>query len=95
MFFNYKDKLEYGYDHFIYFVYQFKNLKVLKCKIYEDEPCSWEFQQDDYMGAGSMHGGSELININQIILKVILQSLKLYSIDSLKDVKFGLDLLEL
>lgn len=69
MFFNYKDKLEYGYDHFIYFVYQFKNLKVLKCKIYEDEPCSWEFQQDDYMGAGSMHGGSELININQIILE--------------------------
>ncbi|RCK64431.1 Beta-mannosyltransferase 1 [Candida viswanathii] len=67
MFFNNQERLQYGYDNYIYFVYQFKNLKILKCPIYEDEPCSWEFEANEYMGAGELHGGSELINVNTIL----------------------------
>lgn len=69
MFFNHQEKLEYGYDNYVYFVYQFKNLKILKCPIYDDAPCTWEYEQDDYMGAGLLHGGSELINVYDVLEK--------------------------
>lgn len=46
-----------------------KNLKILKCSILNDndDDCEWEFQMDDYEDAGVLHGGTELININQLL----------------------------
>ena len=32
-----------------------------------DDDCEWEFQMDDYEDAGVLHGGTELININQLL----------------------------
>ncbi|RCK57545.1 Beta-mannosyltransferase 1 [Candida viswanathii] len=67
LFVNHQERLEYGYDNYMYFVYQFRNLKILKCPIYEDESCTWEYQADEKMGSGLLHGGSELININKLL----------------------------
>ncbi|CAX42000.1 conserved hypothetical protein [Candida dubliniensis CD36] len=84
LFLNHQEKLIDGYHSFIYFIYQFKNLKILKCPITttttnnnkendndndNDNGCQWEYQihDDNKFDSGYLHGGTELININEIL----------------------------
>lgn len=69
LFINYNQRLNQGFDSHVYFANQLKNLKILKCSILNDndDDCEWEFQMDDYEDAGVLHGGTELININQLL----------------------------
>ncbi|KAL6453127.1 BMT1 Beta-mannosyltransferase 1 [Candida maltosa Xu316] len=69
LFINHEERQKHGFDVNLYFVYQLKNLKVLKCSIYEDTECEWEYEADDYDGSGVLHGGTELVNINQVLSK--------------------------
>lgn len=65
---NNQDRLTFGYDKYIYFVYQFLNLKILKCSLQDDDTtCEWEYKANESKEVGLFHGGTELININQII----------------------------
>ena len=79
---NHQEKLNHGYHSFIYFIYQFKDLKILKCPLSSsttkknndgddrfDSGCQWEYQinDDDNFGSGYLHGGTELINVNELL----------------------------
>ena len=95
LFLNHQEKLIDGYHSFIYFIYQFKNLKILKCPITtttttttttnnkendndndNDNGCQWEYQihDDNKFDSGYLHGGTELININEILENYLLTS---------------------
>lgn len=82
LFLNHQEKLNHGYHSFIYFIYQFKDLKILKCPLSSsttkknndgddrfDSGCQWEYQinDDDNFGSGYLHGGTELINVNELL----------------------------
>ncbi|KAL6453549.1 RHD1 Beta-mannosyltransferase 2 [Candida maltosa Xu316] len=66
-FINFKSRKEDGYDSHLYFMYQFENLKILKCSLLDEEDCVWEYQANDKSGAGKLRGGTELVNINQLL----------------------------
>ncbi|RCK57902.1 Beta-mannosyltransferase 1 [Candida viswanathii] len=80
LFLNYQERLVDGYDAYLYFVYQIKDTKILKCALYEDKPCEWEFESNDYTASGKLHGGTELINVNQVLAQYDYPQL-----DSLKE----------
>ncbi|RCK57901.1 Beta-mannosyltransferase 1 [Candida viswanathii] len=67
LFLNYDERREQGYDSNVHFIYQFKDTKILKCSMYDDEVCKWEFETNEHTGSGKFHGGTELININQLL----------------------------
>ncbi|RCK64727.1 Beta-mannosyltransferase 1 [Candida viswanathii] len=63
-----EERAMFGYDKHFYFVYLFENLKVLKCPIDEEEVvCEWAYKANDVNKVGLFHGGTELVNINQML----------------------------
>ena len=66
-FINYQQRLQQGFDSHVYFMYQFQDLKILKCSLLDEEDCVWEYQFNDKNGAGRLRGGTELVNINQLL----------------------------
>lgn len=76
LFLNYEERQDQGFDSHLYFIYQFKDTKILKCSLYDDKPCEWEYQVNDYTGSGTFHGGTELISINRILDEHKLPELK-------------------
>ena len=79
LFLDYEMRKEKGFDTHLYFIYQFKDTKILKCSLYDEDNCEWEYEVNDYMGSGSFHGGTELVSINRI-----LDEHKLPELDDLK-----------
>lgn len=71
---SFDDRKEHGYDKYMYFVYRWSKLEILKCNldnfIEGTSPCLFEYQRkidlskDD---VGPLRGGTELINVRQII----------------------------
>ena len=54
---NNQDRLTFGYDKYIYFVYQFLNLKILKCSLQDDDTtCEWEYKANESKEVGLFHG---------------------------------------
>ena len=48
-FINYQQRLQQGFDSHVYFMYQFQDLKILKCSLLDEEDCVWEYQFNDKM----------------------------------------------
>ncbi|KAK6465644.1 hypothetical protein DFJ63DRAFT_333062 [Scheffersomyces coipomensis] len=91
---SYYDRVKYGYDKYIYFIYKWEDIQVLKCKlsnindIYTSD-CKLDYslnKKDNGDSIGSLRGGSQLINLNQLLddykyqssnmnLKVILDNI--------------------
>lgn len=74
--FNYRERERYGYDKYIYFVYRWSNLEILKCNLdnfFEGtSSCAYDYKRkldsskDD---VGPLRGGTEMINIRDIVPK--------------------------
>ncbi|KAK6198193.1 uncharacterized protein RJT21DRAFT_328 [Scheffersomyces amazonensis] len=72
---SYYDRQQYGFDKYIYFIYKWEDLQVLKCKlsnineIYSSD-CVLDYtlnKKDDGHSIGALRGGSQLININSLL----------------------------
>lgn len=67
-----KEREENGHDKFVYFVYRWSSLEILKCNI-ADNPgecvCEYKLNEDLSLTSdvGALRGGTELININELL----------------------------
>ncbi|KAI5958966.1 BMT1 [Candida pseudojiufengensis] len=57
-----------GIDKSINFIYQFKNLKILKC-FWDKELCEWEYLMNKKNLISEFRGGTQLYNIREILDK--------------------------
>ncbi|KAI5951802.1 hypothetical protein KGF54_004877 [Candida jiufengensis] len=58
-----------GYDKSINLIYQFKNLKILKCYFHK-EYCEWEYMMNEIKTINEFRGGTQLINLRTILEKI-------------------------
>ena len=67
------DRDVYGYDKYIYFVYRWSNLEILRCNLDSfvegTSACNYEYKRKQDLSkddVGPLRGGTEMINIRQI-----------------------------
>lgn len=66
-FVDYKERVQKGYDDSLKFVYQFKDLRILRC-LFDKETCEWEYElQKNKLSISPFRGGTELISLSQIL----------------------------
>ncbi|RLV96098.1 Beta-mannosyltransferase 8 [Spathaspora sp. JA1] len=67
--FSSTDREQYGYDKYMYIVYQWSNLEILKCPLTEGYfKCKTIFQQGKGSQAiGNFRGGTPMVNINTLL----------------------------
>ncbi|KAI5951803.1 hypothetical protein KGF54_004878 [Candida jiufengensis] len=58
-----------GYDNSINLIYQFQNLKIIKCYFHE-ECCEWEYKMNEDTDLNAFRGGTQLINLKTILGKI-------------------------
>lgn len=60
-----------GYDKFLYLVYQWKNLEIMKCPLVDNVDsvifCTMEYRLPGLNNVGPLRGGTELVNVNQFL----------------------------
>ena len=60
-----------GYDKFLYLIYQWKNLEIMKCPIVDNVDsvifCTMEYRLSDLNNVGALRGGTELVNVKQFL----------------------------
>ncbi|CAK9440352.1 uncharacterized protein LODBEIA_P44520 [Lodderomyces beijingensis] len=67
-FVNFKERQLLGYDSNLYFVYQFQDLRILKCSLAEeDEKCEWEYEVRNVVSISEFRGGTELMSVSQFV----------------------------
>lgn len=68
-FVNHEERTQYGYDRYIYFVYRWSSLEILKCDL--KGICVFEYKLDlDLrmdLDVGDLRGGTQMVNINQLL----------------------------
>jgi beta-1,2-mannosyltransferase len=94
-FINFSDRQQFQHDRYLYFVYRWKNIEVLKCPLSNTgDPsislCEYEYRMDDGMDknspVGELRGGTQMINVNDLLYSYsdsIPEAKKLY--ESIKD----------
>ena len=65
-FISYTDRLHSGQDEHIYFIYQYKDLRILKCS-FESDLCEWTFQLTDSPNISQLRGGTQFMSITQFL----------------------------
>lgn len=79
---DFKDRQEYNHDKYIYFIYRWSDLEILKCEltgiIGSASNCEFVYRMNDQLAnsapVGALRGGTELININSFVEEYNLQS---------------------
>lgn len=70
---SFNDKKARGYDEFIYFIYEWSNLKILKCNLSKIigsvSYCDFDYQLDigSTREVGPLRGGTLLVNVNELL----------------------------
>jgi beta-1,2-mannosyltransferase len=94
-FIRFSDRQQFQHDRYLYFVYRWKNIEVLKCPLSNTgDPsislCEYEYRMDDGMDknspVGELRGGTQMINVNDLLYSYsdsIPEAKKLY--ESIKD----------
>lgn len=79
---DFSDRKQYNHDKYVYFVYRWSDLEVLKCQldgiVGSTSNCEFAYRMNDQLGGGSpvgaLRGGTEMININSYIQDYNLES---------------------
>lgn len=79
---SYEDQKLYNHDKYLYLVYKWSNLEVLKCPISDIDDilisnCEYEYRMksdSNEGGVGAFRGGTEMININSLLYQSSVKS---------------------
>ena len=75
-FIRFSDRQQFQHDRYLYFVYRWKNIEILKCPLSNTGDrslsiCEYEYRMDDQMDrnspVGELRGGTQMINVNDLL----------------------------
>lgn len=71
-FIDFEERTQLGYDKYIYFVYRWSDLEILKCELQQDtSKCNFIYRMnkelDGEAPVGPLRGGTEMINVNSLV----------------------------
>ena len=75
-FIRFSDRQQFQHDRYLYFVYRWKNIEILKCPLSNTGDsslslCEYEYRMDDEMDkdspVGELRGGTQMVNVNDLL----------------------------
>ncbi|CAH6719005.1 beta-mannosyltransferase 6 [[Candida] jaroonii] len=71
---KYEERKDYGYDRYVYFIYRWSNLEILRCNLNSftegTSSCDYEYKRlldSSKDEVGPLRGGTEMINLRDIV----------------------------
>ncbi|RCK67382.1 Beta-mannosyltransferase 5 [Candida viswanathii] len=89
-FISYEQRKKNGYDAELNLIYQFQDLKIVRCSLdHRDSVCQWEYQRNEEKSPAvkRLRGGTELISINELLDKSSFNELKRFKLALARDKK--------